>query len=58
MQVDDVVAAIAWVVLEPDRNRYLSKRAVEDTGLGDVEDKFIKNYRKTLGLSERSFGRR
>ncbi len=49
-QVDDVVAAIAWVVLEPDRNRYLSKRAVEDTGLGDVEDKFIKNYRKTLGL--------
>ncbi len=49
-QVDDVVAAIAWVVLEPDRNRYLSKRAVEDTGLGDVEDKFTKNYRKTLGL--------
>lgn len=49
-QVDDVVAAIAWVVLEPDRNRYLSNRAVEDTGLGDVEDKFTKNYRKTLGL--------
>ena len=48
--VDDVVAAVAWVVLEPERNRYLSKRAVEDTGLGDVEDKFIKNYRKTLGL--------
>lgn len=49
-QVDDVVAAIAWVVLEPERNRYLSKRAVDDTGLGDVEDKFTKNYRKTLGL--------
>lgn len=49
-QVDDVVAAIAWVVLEPDRNRHLSERAVEDTGLGDVDDKFTKNYRKTLGL--------
>ena len=49
-QVDDVVAAIAWTILEPDRNRYLSERAVEDTGLGDVDDKFRKNYRKTLGL--------
>ena len=49
-QVDDVVAAIAWVVLEPGRNRHLSERAVEDTGLGDVDDKFTKNYRKTLGL--------
>ena len=49
-QVDDVVAAIAWTILEPERNRYLSERAVEDTGLGDVNDKFRKNYRKTLGL--------
>ncbi len=49
-QVDDVVAAIAWTILEPERNRYLSERAVEDTGLGDVDDKFRKNYRKTLGL--------
>ena len=49
-QVDDVVAAIAWTILEPERNRYLSERAVEDTGLGDVDEKFRKNYRKTLGL--------
>jgi len=49
-RVDDVVAAIAWTILEPERNRYLSHRAVEDTGLGDVDDKFQKNYRKTLGL--------
>lgn len=49
-RVDDVVAAIAWTILEPKRNRYLSQRAVEDTGLGDVDDKFQKNYRKTLGL--------
>ena len=49
-RVDEVVAAIAWTILEPERNRYLSQRAVEDTGLGDVDDKFQKNYRKTLGL--------
>ena len=49
-QIDDVVAAIAWTILEPESNRYLSQRAVEDTGLGDVDDKFQKNYRKTLGL--------
>jgi sulfoacetaldehyde dehydrogenase len=49
-QVDDAVAAIAWTILEPERNRHLSERAVEDTGLGDVDDKFRKNYRKTLGL--------
>lgn len=41
-EVDDVVAAIAWVVLEPGRNQHLSERAVEDTGLGDIEDKFKK----------------
>ncbi|MAF07842.1 MAG: hypothetical protein CL389_08295 [Acidiferrobacteraceae bacterium] len=31
-RVDEVVAAIAWTILEPERNRYLSQRAVEDTG--------------------------
>ncbi len=35
-QVDDVVAAIAWTVIEPARNRHLSQRAVQDTGLGNV----------------------
>ena len=49
-EVDDVVAAIAWVVLAPGRNQHLSERAVEDTGLGDIDDKFTKNHRKTLGL--------
>ena len=49
-QVDDVVASSAWTILEPERNRYLSERAVEDTGMGAVDVKFRKNYRKTLGL--------
>lgn len=49
-QVDEVVAAVAWALLEPSRNRELSELAVRTTGLGNVDDKFTKNYRKTLGL--------
>ena len=49
-QVDEVVAAVAWALLEPNRNRELSELAVRTTGLGNVEDKITKNYRKTLGL--------
>ena len=48
--VDEVVSAIAWVVIKPERNRLLSEMAVKDTGLGRVEDKIAKNRRKTLGL--------
>lgn len=49
-QVDLVVSSVAWAILEPSRNRELAELAVRDTGLGDVEDKFKKNFRKTLGL--------
>jgi sulfoacetaldehyde dehydrogenase len=49
-QVDEVVVAAAWGLMEPARNRELAELAVRDTGLGDVEDKVRKNYRKTLGL--------
>ena len=49
-QVDDAVAAAAWAIMEPGRNRQLAECAVRDTGLGNVDDKFRKNYRKTLGL--------
>jgi len=49
-RVDAVVAGAAWAILEPGRNRQLAELAVRDTGLGVVEDKFQKNYRKTLGL--------
>ncbi|SVB96006.1 uncharacterized protein METZ01_LOCUS248860, partial [marine metagenome] len=48
--VDETVCALAWVVMEPGRNRALAEQAVVDTGLGRVEDKILKNYRKTLGL--------
>lgn len=49
-QVDDVVAACGWAIMEPSRNRLLAELAVSDTGLGSVADKITKNHRKTLGL--------
>ena len=49
-QVNLVVEAVAWAMLEPKRNQELAELAVRDTGLGDVADKFKKNFRKTLGL--------
>lgn len=49
-QVDEVVTAVAWALVEPSRNRELSQQAVETTGLGRVEDKVTKNHRKTIGL--------
>ncbi|MCB1882878.1 MAG: aldehyde dehydrogenase family protein [Geminicoccaceae bacterium] len=48
-RVDDAVRALAWAVYEPTRARALAELAVEDTGLGNVEDKVIKNQRKTFG---------
>jgi sulfoacetaldehyde dehydrogenase len=49
-QVNLVIEAVAWAILEPKRNQELAELAVQDTGLGDVADKFKKNFRKTLGL--------
>ena len=42
--------AAGWAIMEPTRNRTLAEVAVRDTGLGSVEDKVVKNHRKTLGL--------
>ena len=49
-QVDEVVIAAAWALINTDNNAALSKLAVAETGLGKFEDKIIKNHRKTLGL--------
>jgi sulfoacetaldehyde dehydrogenase len=48
-RVDDVVAATAWAIYEPDRARRLAELGVRDSGLGNVEDKIAKNQRKTMG---------
>ena len=49
-QVDEVVTAVGWAIINKDNNHALTSMAVEDTGIGSYEDKIRKNYRKTLGL--------
>ena len=48
--VDELITGLAWALINPETNRSLSNQAVKDTGLGNSDDKFNKNYRKTLGL--------
>ena len=47
---DTACSAVAWTVMEPKRNKFFSKLAVAETGLGNIEDKIKKNHNKTLGL--------
>ena len=47
---DKACQAVAWAIMEPQRNKALSELAVAETGLGRVEDKILKNHNKTLGL--------
>ncbi|MEM1299959.1 MAG: aldehyde dehydrogenase family protein [Pseudomonadota bacterium] len=48
-RVDEAVTALAWSIYKPENARLLAELAVEDTGLGNVESKVIKNTRKTFG---------
>ncbi len=57
-QIDDIVCAVGWAILEPSRNKELAELAVKDTGLGVVEDKIRKNHNKTLGLLRDLKGRK
>ena len=47
--IDEMVKALAWAIYRDDHARLLAEMAVEDTGLGNVADKLIKNKRKTYG---------
>lgn len=47
---DSACQAVAWVLMEPERNRQLAEFAVAETGLGNADDKVRKNHNKTLGL--------
>jgi sulfoacetaldehyde dehydrogenase len=49
-EVDEVVTAVGWSIVDPEHNRALAELAVRDTGLGNVGDKMAKNRRKTMGL--------
>ncbi|MGQ7791879.1 acylating sulfoacetaldehyde dehydrogenase [Faunimonas sp. B44] len=48
-RVDEAVTALAWSIYKPEHASLLAELAVEDTGLGNVESKVIKNTRKTFG---------
>ena len=48
-RVNDAVRALAWSVYKPEHAKMLAELAVEDTGLGNVPSKIIKNTRKTFG---------
>src|SRR6266581_2649825 len=49
-EVDEVVTAVGWAIVDPEHNRALAEASVRDTGLGNVADKIAKNRRKTMGL--------
>ena len=49
-EVDEIVTAAGWAIVDPEHNRALAELAVSDTGLGNVKDKMAKNRRKTMGL--------
>ena len=46
-QIDELVTAVAWVGVS--NAEALAKMAVDETGIGNVEDKIRKNRRKTMG---------
>jgi len=48
-RVDDAVRALAWAIYKPENAELLARLGVEDTGLGNVPSKIIKNTRKTFG---------
>lgn len=48
-QVNEVVQAVAWAIIKQENAEELARLAVEDTGLGNFEDKVTKNQRKNLG---------
>jgi sulfoacetaldehyde dehydrogenase len=48
-QVNEVVQAVAWAIIKQENAEELARLAVEDTGLGNFEDKVKKNQRKSLG---------
>jgi len=48
-RIDELVTSVAWSLYKPENAKRLAQLAVEDTGIGNVRDKIIKNQRKTFG---------
>ena len=49
-QIDDAVLSIGWEVYNDENITELATMAVEETGMGSVEDKFKKHKGKVLGV--------
>ncbi len=49
-KVNEVITAVAWAICNPQNNKLIAELSVNTTNLGKLEDKIIKNRRKTLGL--------
>ena len=48
-QVDEVVTALGWAIYQKENAEYLAKLEVEETGMGNVKDKTLKNINRTKG---------
>ena len=48
-QVDEVVTALSWAVYQEKNAAFLAKLEVEETGMGNVKDKTLKNVNRTKG---------
>ncbi|MDR0238742.1 MAG: aldehyde dehydrogenase family protein [Deltaproteobacteria bacterium] len=49
-QIDDVCKAVAWQVYKDENIRQLARLAVDETGMGNYEDKLTKHKNKVLGI--------
>lgn len=49
-QIDDVCIAIGWEVYNDDNIKRLAEQAVEETKMGNVQDKIAKHKNKVLGV--------
>ena len=49
-RIDDVCMAIGWEVYKDENIKILAEMAVEETGMGNVEDKIKKHKGKILGV--------
>lgn len=49
-QIDDVCLAIGWEVYQDENIQILARMAVEETSMGNVEDKIKKHKNKILGV--------
>lgn len=49
-QIDEVCVAIGWEVYNDDNIKQLAEKAVEETKMGNVQDKIAKHKNKVLGV--------